>query len=187
MLKNIADEIAFILVRNRIIDSEKRELYAYGAEVVLLNLINLIIPLVISLLSGTLRHYIVFILVFIPLRISSGGYHAKKSENCIIISTLLYVMSIFLFNLSLIEYVNVILFILFIFSILAIAIFAPVENINNTLNFKSRKRNRLVSLLLVSVDSIAILLLEAYISSSVIIFVILASTLMVIGKFHKNA
>lgn len=66
-------------------------------------------------------------------------------------------------------------------------IFAPIENINNKLDFKSRKWNRLLSLLLVSVDYIAILLLETYISSSVIIFVILTSAIMIIVKFHKNA
>ena len=189
MLKNIADDVAFLLVRKRIVDNEKREMYAYGMEVILLNVINLVIPFIISLIMGVLIHFIIFILVFIPLRISTGGYHAKESGICIIISTMLYIVSVPLSYLSSISYKNVVPLILFVFSILAIIIFAPVENMNNHLSHKSKKRNRLISLLLVSADSIAIILFDIFsihIASNIMIFVILASALMIIGRFQNK-
>ncbi len=189
MLKNIADDVAFLLVRKRIVDNEKREMYAYGMEVILLNIINLVIPFIISLIMGGLIHFIVFILVFIPLRISTGGYHAKESGTCIIISTILYIVSIPLSYLSSMSYKNAVPLILFVFSILVVFIFAPVENMNNTLSHKSKKRNRLISLVLVSVDSIAIILFDIFsihIASNIMIFVILASILMIVGHFHKK-
>lgn len=188
MLKNIADDVAFLLVRKRIVDNEKREMYAYGMEVILLNVINLIIPFIISLIMGVLIHFIVFILIFIPLRISTGGYHAKESGICIIISTMLYIVSVPLSYLSSISYKNVVLLILFVFSILAIIIFAPVENMKNPLGHKSKKRNRLISLLLISADSITLVIayvLAQNIATSIMTFVILASFLMIIGVSKK--
>lgn len=184
MLKNIADDVAFLLVRKRIVDNEKREMYAYGMEVILLNIINLLIPFIISLIMGVLIHFIVFILVFIPLRISIGGYHAKTSGSCAVTSTLLYIASIIFPNLISMKIKNTILLILFAISMIAILIFAPIESKNNPLGSKLKKRNRQISLMLVCADSIAMIIARIFapqILSSIMIFVILASILMIVG------
>ena len=62
MLKNISDDIACLLVKKRIVSNEKREMYSYGMEVILLNSLNLLIALFISLFSSTISHFVVFVL-----------------------------------------------------------------------------------------------------------------------------
>lgn len=184
MFKNISSDIAFLLVRKRIIDNEKRKIYEYGAEITLLNMLNIIIPFVVSLIFGTLIHFVIFVLVFIPLRICIGGYHSKKSEHCVIISTLLYVLSVLLPTLLPSSLKTFILATLFVLSVLAILLYAPVENKNNTLCKKNKKMNRLFSLVLVSTDSIALVItcvVARNIATSIMTFVILASSLMIIG------
>lgn len=70
MFRNIADEIAFVLVENKIVENEKRDLYRYGAESLLLNLTIILIALIITFLTKTWCHLSVFVFLFVPLRIS---------------------------------------------------------------------------------------------------------------------
>lgn len=188
MFRNLSEDIAFLLVRKRIVDNEKREMYSYGAEVILLNTFNLLISFIISLFSSTMSHFMIFVLVFIPLRMSIGGYHAKTSGACAIISTLLYIASIVIPNLIPLKTKNAILLILFALSVVAIFIYAPIENENNLLSSELKKRNRLTSLILASADSIATIIACIFvpcIASSIMIFVILASALMLISRFKR--
>lgn len=190
MFKSISDDIAFLLVRKRIVDNNKREMYSYGAEVVLLNTFNIIISLIISLVSNTMNHFIVFLLIFIPLRMSIGGYHAKTSGSCAIISTLLYILSTIVSKILLFKVKNIFLLTFFVFSLISILIYAPIENKNNPLSSKLKRRNRFISLTLVGTDSIAAIIACIYsphIATSIMIFVILASILMIIGRFQNKA
>lgn len=189
MFKNISSDIAFLLVRKRIVDNEKRKIYEYGAEITLLNTLNIVIPFVVSLIFGTMIHFVTFVLVFIPLRICIGGYHSKKSEHCVIIPTILYVLSVLLPTLLPSSLKMLILATLFVLSVLAILLCAPVENKNNTLCKKSKKMNRLFSLVLISTDSIALVItcvVARNIATSIMTFVILAGFLMFIGDLNKN-
>lgn len=189
MLKNISDDIACLLVKKRIVSNEKREMYSYGMEVILLNSLNLLIALFISLFSSTISHFVVFVLVFIPLRMSIGGYHAKTSGSCAIISTLLYIATIVIQNRATIKAKFIILLTGFVISILLILIYAPVEHKNNPLRTKLKKRNRLIALFLVGIDSITVMICYAiapHIASSIMIFVILAGILMLLGLLPKS-
>lgn len=96
MFEYLADDIAMLLIANRIIDVKDRNIYCYGAEVLLLNLLNILIALGITIVSHTWIHFFIFMVLFIPLRICVGGYHAKTSHICLILSTILYIISILL-------------------------------------------------------------------------------------------
>lgn len=76
-----------------------------------------------------------------------------------------------------------------IISILLILIYAPVEHKNNPLRAKLKKRNRLIALFLVGIDSITVIICYAFaphIASSIMIFVILAGILMLLGLLSKS-
>ena len=94
MFRNLAEDIAFLLIKHKIVDIEQREVYIYGLEVILLNGGLLIAFLIISLLCGGMINFWAYLIFFLPIRIFSGGYHAETSERCFILSTIMYGISV---------------------------------------------------------------------------------------------
>ena len=89
MFRNLAEDISFLLIKNKIVEIEKREIYIYGLEVILLNGGLLITFLIISLLCGEMINFLAYLIFFLPMRLFSGGYHAETSERCFILSTII--------------------------------------------------------------------------------------------------
>lgn len=182
MFKNIADDIAFVLVRDRIVESEKRDFYRYGAESLLLNLSIVIIALIITFITNTWMHFLIFMLMFVPLRIYAGGYHAKTSRVCMITSTVLYIVTVGIIKFIPELYKSKVALIAIADIVILIFIKAPIINKNNILDKKSFKRNRIISRILISLDSIIFItlaLLKINAASSVMIFIILIGFLMI--------
>ena len=84
MFRYFAENIAFILIKNKMLNIKNREIYVYSIEVILLNLTLLLSLLGISIVGKGLLFFIGFLLFFIPIRTFAGGYHAKHSETCFI-------------------------------------------------------------------------------------------------------
>lgn len=187
MFRSLAEDIVFTLIKHNIVDSSKRELYEYGAEVVLLNLSNILISLAISAITSTWIHFLVFMLIFVPLRIFCGGYHAKKSEICFVTSTAAYFLSALFYTAipQLPAWTIGAVWLLWIF----IVCISPVENRNNELDQKSRKRNRRISIGLISLDSIIFTILTIYhqkMAVSILIFIVLLSLLLFAGVLETQ-
>lgn len=79
MFRNLAEDIAFLLIKHKILDIEQRDIYIYGLEVILLNGGLVLMFLTISLLFGVMINFWAYLIFFLPIRIFSGGYHAKTS------------------------------------------------------------------------------------------------------------
>ena len=163
MFRYIAEDIAFLLIKSKVVNIEERDVYVFGLEVLLLNSVNILTALIISLITNTMWHFMAFLLIYAPLRIFSGGYHAKHSETCFIISTLVYIASVLTVKLYPLLYTNtVITAALFIPSILLTFVLAPVINKNNPLSEDERKRNRLVSIVLIVLDSVIFIMFKCW-------------------------
>ena len=184
MFRYIAEDIAFLLIKNKIVDIEKRDECVYGAEVLLLNLSNILTALIISILTKSMLHFVAFMLIFVPLRIFTGGYHAKTSENCYLITSAMYALTVLCVKLMPDLYSNIPAIITFAVLIVPIVLFAPVEHKNNPLKPNEHRRNRLISIVLTAVDSlifIALFILSISTATSVMIFMAVDSILMMIG------
>ena len=184
MFRYIAEDIAFLLIKNKIVDIEKRDECVYGAEVLLLNLSNILTALIISILTKSMLHFVAFMLIFVPLRIFTGGYHAKTSESCYLITSAIYALTVLCVKLMPDLYSNIPAIITFAVLIVPIVLFAPVEHKNNPLTPNERRRNRLISIVLTAVDSlifIALFILSISTATSVMIFMAVDSVLMLIG------
>lgn len=90
------------LLANKIIpENEKNqdtlEELSYGICAVLTSSINLTVAGIIAYFLGIFTHYCIFLLTFIPIRISHTGYHCKTFLNCAILSNVTFLMcSLFL-------------------------------------------------------------------------------------------
>lgn len=185
MFQNFAEDIAFLLIKNKIVDIEERDIYIYGIEVILLNGGLLLMFLLISLLSGAMINFWAYLIFFFPLRIFSGGYHAKTSECCFVMSTIMYGISVAVTKFLPFLYLDFCWRTAAIISILVIFIFAPLINKNNPLNEFQKKRNRIIVYSLLITDLVFFILWCIFnwkVATNELLFVVLDTFLLLTGK-----
>ena len=87
-------------------DENNLDIYKYGIEITLSTILNILIILILSLIYGSFFTGIIFLLVFIPLRKFTGGYHADTYMKCNIVFAILYT-SVFWLTKILYKYTDV--------------------------------------------------------------------------------
>ena len=95
---------------------------------------------ILSALLGKPFAWIPYLIGFIPLRITGGGYHAKTHFACIVSFSL-----VFLFLLALSDTICLIPYIYFILACISLGttyFLAPVEAVNKPLSSEIRQKNR---------------------------------------------
>lgn len=186
MFHNLAVDIAFLLIVNKIVDIQQRDIYVYGLEVILLNGSLLIVFLIASLLCGAMINFWAYLIFFLPIRIFSGGYHAKSSESCFVLSTIMYGLSIAITVFFPLLYQNWKWIIAGVISILVILVLSPMVNENNPLTESQQKRNRIIVCILLAADLVVFILSYNFnwrIASNVLVFIVFDALLLLIGKF----
>ena len=185
MFHNLAVDIAFLLIKNKIVDIQQRNIYVYALEVILLNGSLLIVFLIASLLCGAMINFWAYLIFFLPIRIFSGGYHAKSSESCFVLSTIMYGLSIAITVFFPLLYQNWKWIIAGVISILVILVLSPMVNENNPLTESQQKRNRIIVCILLAADLVVFILSYNFnwrIASYVLVFIVFDALLLLIGK-----
>ena len=185
MFHNLAVDIAFLLIKNKIVDIQQRNIYVYALEVILLNGSLLIVFLIASLLCGAMINFWAYLIFFLPIRIFSGGYHAKSSESCFVLSTIMYGLSIAITVFFPLLYQNWKWIIAGVISILVILVLSPMVNENNPLTESQQKRNRIIVCILLAADLVVFILSYNFnwrIASNVLVFIVFDALLLLIGK-----
>ena len=185
MFKNLAEDITFLLIKNKIVDIEERDIYLYGIEVILLNGGLLLMFLITSLLFGNMINFWAYLIFFLPLRIFSGGYHAKTSECCFVMSTVMYGISVAITKFLPLLYLNFYCWIAGAVSMLIILLFAPLINANNPLNKVQKKRNRIITYFLMIIDLVFFILCCNFnwrMATNELLFAVFDALLLLIGK-----
>ncbi len=157
MLNRIVKKISSSFCNNNIIDKEDIEIYEYGLEILILTVFELISIILISIFLSKLFVTLLFLLSFCVLRLFAGGYHAKTSGRCYLAFLTVYAVYLFIQYLSLPLTVVPIAF--SAISELIILLYAPVDHENKRLSAKTSKRCRLISILVVSVETLAVVIL----------------------------
>lgn len=185
MFHNLAVDIAFLLIKNKIVDIEQRDIYVYGLEVILLNGSLLIVFLIASMLCEAMLNFWAYLILFLPIRSFSGGYHAEKSESCFVLSTIMYGLSIAITAFFPLLYQNWKWTIAGIISVIIILALSPMINENNPLTKSQQKRNRIIVYILLSVELVVFILscnLNWRIASNELVFVVFDALLLLMGK-----
>lgn len=82
MISKASSYLTSLLLKERIIEAEDQEIYEYGFEITLANLVNGTIVLLIGNGFHRLPDAVLFYLVFVSLRFFCGGYHANSYLGC---------------------------------------------------------------------------------------------------------
>ena len=151
MLHKIATKLSEALARRGIFSLEDAEVYAYGLELLLSTAISILLVILISVLFSHPLSWLFFLLAFIPLRLTAGGYHANTHLMCIIVFSVgyaalmtLYVTTAGFFSPMLLTAVSAVCFCLDLW-------LSPVPTPNKPLADKEKRVNRRRSLLIAAV------------------------------------
>ena len=85
------------LIIHGAVEEEDRDLYEYASICLLMTAAPLFLAILVGGVMGELRTAVLMILPFMVLRKISGGYHAKHAATCLVCSSGLLVLCIFLF------------------------------------------------------------------------------------------
>ena len=159
MIVRLSKRMASFFVRNDVIKSEDEEVYEYGLQLLLSTVFNGIIALVLAIISGTVWQCVCYLAVFVLIRKSAGGFHAKTHLGCCCI--LAVVLSLFIVFIKFVPtniYTAITVFAV-VFSVTVILLFAPLEHENKPISGKDKKRLRKISVIYAILISFVISLL----------------------------
>lgn len=147
-MKHLVRSMVSTSISYGIFHEEDRELYEYSFRIMLEQVSVGISILIISLFYGVFFETVLYMVLFIPLRIYAGGYHAQTFKKCFFISVGAYFAYAGLVCFVVIP-MSVII-ILSIASSLIILALSPMANLNKpmdsfeTFTFKKRVRQMLI-------------------------------------------
>ena len=90
MFNYVSTRITEKMVKCGTVADQDKELYLFGIQQGLTNILNLVTTVIIGLVLGVLWQMLLFMAAYIPLRSFAGGYHAKTPLRCYILSVLLH-------------------------------------------------------------------------------------------------
>lgn len=142
MIARLSKRMASFFVRNEVIKSEDEEVYVYGLQLLLSTVFNGIIAFILAIISGTVLQCTCYLSVFILLRKSAGGFHAKTHFGCCFI--LAVVLSLFILFIKFVpnEAYGIVTAIVVTFSVVIILMFAPLEHENKPISDRDKNRLR---------------------------------------------
>ena len=164
----------------------------YGLEGLYLTITKLIFIIIISIILGIWKETLLLILIFNGIRLKAFGVHAKRSIDCLISSTLFFILfPIICIKLTIPLIVKVILFIPLT---VLIGIFAPADTEKRPLiNKKKRKIYKMLSIMIsIIYMTIAIVIKDNTLSNCFIfaiviqIIIMLPITYKIFGVSYNN-
>ncbi len=172
MFDKMSAFITDTLIEGKIIKNEERNLYLYCFGTLIEMTANLITTLIIGALLGKIVAAVFFMLVFIPLRSTAGGYHCETAGKCYLLSMAVYLAIILTYDfVSIIpSYVCILICVI---DFAAIIILSPVASPNKPFTTKEKIKNRRISIALSLICITAILVMLNY--KNIYAFVILES------------
>lgn len=171
MFQQVSLATAKRMVSDQIIRENQITIYTYGLELVFSSLAGILALVFVSFLGGKPFWWLPYLVGFIPLRLTGGGYHAGSHRNCIALFTVFYTINLSFFSFFIIPKGT--WAIICTVNVLILYVFSPVEAKNKPLHVVKRKKNRKRSLLLGMLNlsvAVSLLILQSSIPSWLILY-----------------
>jgi accessory gene regulator B len=185
-MNNLAAHVTDFFVKKKIIEPDMKEIYCYGFELIISDVINFSLILLAGLCYGILTSSVLFLLCFVTVRIFCGGYHAKTSMVCRIVTMAAYLLAMggaYIFRTTALNS----LWIGAVCALVIIVLLAPVENENKPLSKEKKRRNRrrgICSALLWCAGAAVLYINGRPEAADIVCTLIIVSILLVIGRYR---
>ena len=141
------------------IDNERAEIIDYGLHLLIGELPKNFIILGIAYLLGIFKLTLITVILLLPYRAVSGGFHLKTHLGCIIGTTLIYcgvakISCYIVFYSQILKYITILS--VWIFGMIMVYLYAPADTENvPILSKKERKYKKIMSYIFLSIGLIA--------------------------------
>lgn len=147
---------------------EEERMLLYGLEGLYLTITKLIFILLLALILDIIKEVILVMIMFNVIRYFGFGFHAEKSYECLIFSTVCFIfIPLFFINIKINMNISLIIS---LFCILNYVIFAPADTVKRPL-FSKRKRiiRKILTVLVGVIYTLVIVLIDnSYVTSLIL-------------------
>ena len=165
-------------------DDDELDKLRYGLEGIYLSVTKLIIITLIAIIIGIIKEFILLLIFFNIIRFTGFGFHAGKSYQCLIFSTLLFigVPVIMLYG----EFSKTLLISVGMICLVPLAIYAPADTVKRPLPNKKKRKIRKFSTILITLISIILIVhINNYSINSMLICSLILESIMVLPLTYK--
>lgn len=150
MIKAISNKLLKYLIKTDVINKSEDALayYKYGLEITISSLLNILLIISIGIISGQLIESVLFLICFIPLRQFTGGYHANSYLKCNFMFSVLFIILLAIFNLTVTQITFYGCILMLVFSIATFISECPIEHSNKPLTDSQKVKNKYLSIIL---------------------------------------
>jgi len=142
LYKKLAAILTDKFIKTDVIEEQQREVYLYGFEMLISNIVYVFVFLILAILTQTILCSLLFGISFFITRSIAGGYHAATYSMCHLLSLLNQVLFILLVTLLSQELHPVASVVSILMSSGILLIFAPIDHPNKPFIKTERKRFR---------------------------------------------
>ncbi len=156
------------------VDDERAEIINYGLHLIIGELPKNFIILGLSYFLGVFKLTLLTVILLLPYRASSGGFHLKTHIGCIVGTTLIYcgvakISNYIIFNNQIIKII--IALSVWIFGMIMVHLYAPADTESvPILSKKERKQKKILSYIFLSVAIIIACIIPNNEISNILIF-----------------
>ena len=170
------------------IDDERAEIINYGLQLLVGEIPKMLITIGIAYLLGILKLTVIMVILILPFRAFSGGFHLHTHIGCILSTTLFYCGIAKISNYIYLHSLEKVIFVLcvWIFGIIIISLYAPADTENvPILRKRERKQKKILSYITFTLGLILALVIKNNAVCNIIIFGYLVQTLMITPIAYK--
>lgn len=169
---------------NKNLSKKEIDKMRYGLEGLYLTITKLIIIIIIALIFGIFKEVIILILIFNGIRLTAFGVHARKSIDCLISSSLFFlIFPILCIKLTIPLLIKKILFIPLV---LLIGIYAPADTEKRPLKNKKKRNIYKICSIIISIIYMSLsLIIKDNTLSNCFIFALIIQIIVVLPITYK--
>lgn len=171
------------------INNERAEIIDYGLHLIIGELPKNFIILGIAYILGIFKLTLLTVILLLPYRSVSGGFHLKTHLGCIIGTTLIYcgiakISCYIIFYNQILKYI--ITLSVWVFGVIMIHLYAPADTENvPILSQKERKNKKILSYIFLSIALIASCIIQNRIISNILLLSHIAQTICITKLAYK--
>ena len=177
-------------IRNKMpeVDDERAEIINYGIHLIVGEIPKFFIFLGVAILLGIVKEFFITMLVIIPYRAVSGGFHLKTHLGCITLTTLYYCGIAYVSRLFILPQLAkyILITLVWIFGIIMCRLYAPADTESiPILRKKERKIKQILSYVILTITLIIGIFIRNVTVSNIIILGMLVQSIMISRLAYK--
>lgn len=185
MIEKISNDVVkYMLKHGAILETdENKEYYQYGVEITISSVINIILILCIGLIFRSFTESVLFLLLFIPIRQYTGGYHANTYFKCNLTFAVSFSILLLFYHFTNMVLTSYFAILIVYVCILTIIFTCPIENPNKPIPQEKRKGHKIMAVTLGAIYGIIGVVLVAFANKygALILYTLLLVTVLILA------